>query len=137
MQLKVLADGNIGDASRVTLRDVADGANLVAAQQAVGYPNAHHEVRRCFALAAGAAENSSAIALGINTPGAEVGAEPFGRNRSVPGARERANLVEMLPSILGVLKTLDALRFGFFDFAHGWNSLSVKNVNQKQKTHVA
>jgi hypothetical protein len=52
--------------------------------------------------------------LGINAPGAEVGAEPFGGNGVEALGGELADFVEVVPGIFGAFQALDALGFGFF-----------------------
>ena len=51
----------------------------------------------------------------IDAPGTEVRGEPFRGNGRVAVAGESANFVEMVPGILGTLKTLGALGFGFLE----------------------
>jgi hypothetical protein len=59
-------------------------------------------------------DNAEAVALGVNAPGTEVGAEPFGRNGIVAATSEFADFVEVHPRIFFALEALDLLRFGFF-----------------------
>src|SRR5580704_18472522 len=113
MQLKVLPDGDIRDATGVLLGNIRDRANLAAAQQAVRDANSYHEVWCRLAFSARSADDSHAVSLRVNAPGPEIGAEPLGRNRSIAIARKRANLVKMLPCILRLFQALDALCFGF------------------------
>src|SRR5580698_6337393 len=136
MQLKVLPDSNIRNASRVLLGNVRNRAHLLAAQQAIRDANPHHEVGRALAFSARAADDACAISLRVHAPRPEIRAEPLRWDRSIAFARKLADLVEMLPGILRVLQTLDALRFRLFDFAH--RSITCpKTLFQKQKTHVA
>src|SRR5580704_7719452 len=133
MQLKILPHSNVRDSPRVPLGDIRHCAHLIAAQQAVWNANAHHKVRHGLALAARAADHSQTVALRVNAPRPEIRANPFRRNRRKAVARKRTNLVEMLPGILRALQTLDALRFGFFDFAHGWPTCLPKPLTKNKK----
>src|SRR5580693_2969794 len=136
MQLEVLPDRNIRNASRMPLGNVRNREYLLAAQQAIGDTNPHHEVGRALAFSARAADDSCAISLGVYAPRPEIRAEPLRWNRRIALARKLADLVEMLPGILRVLETLDTLRFRLFDFAH--RSITCpRSLFQKQKTHVA
>ena len=138
MKLNILANGNVRDAAGVSLRKIRDGANLIAAQLAVGNAHAKHEKRNCFTFAILAASDAGAIALAVDAPSAEIGAEPFRRNAVVAGPGELTEFVQRFPGILGELQSLDALGFGFLDFfyfrdAHGHKCLTLR---QKQKAHV-
>jgi hypothetical protein len=81
-----------------------------------------------FSFAVLAAGYAGSVALGINAPPAEIGADPLGRNRVEALTGETANLFEAFPGILGALQALHALGFCFFyrGFFHyfsrcGWN----------------
>src|ERR1700722_973290 len=136
MQLKVLPDRNVCNASCVPLGDVRNRAHLPAAQEAIRDTNPHHEVGRALALSARAADDSRAISLGVHAPRPEIRAKPLRWDRSIALLRKLADVVEMLPGILRVLQTLDTLRFRLFDFAHR-SITCLKSLFQKQKTHVA
>ena len=113
MELNILADGDVGNAAAVFFGELRDGAELMAGEQAVGDADAHHEKREGFAFAVFAADDADAVALGVNAPGTEVGAEPFGRNGIEAGAGELLDFVEMVPGVFGTLEALDALGLGF------------------------
>ena len=118
VELNVLADGEIGYAVAVLGGKIGDGAELVAGEESVGDADAHHEVGSGATFTAGAADYAEAVALGVNAPGAEVGAEPFGRNGIVAEASEIANFVEMIPGVFFAFETFDALGPGFFGGGH-------------------
>ncbi len=140
MQLNILAHGDVRDAAAVFFREARDGADLFAAQEAVGNANTHHEKRQGLAFAVFAAGHAEAVALGVNAPGTEIGAGPFRGDGIETVAGELLNLVEMVPGVLGALEALDALglgfhRFWFRDFSHGsfTRTASLKNFRPKTK----
>ena len=115
MQLNVLPHREVGDAARIAPSDAGDGSQLVGLQQAVGNSNPHHEERQGPSLAVLAAHHSRAIALRVDSPPAEVRADPLGWNRVEAFARKPANLGQTVPRIHRALQSFDFLRFGFFD----------------------
>src|ERR1700690_2637431 len=127
MQLHVLPHSNIRHAAPVLLRDISDRAQLFAAQNSVGYPDAHHKIRRRFPFAVCAADHSQPVALRVNPPGTKIGAQPFRRNRSMPAPRKFADLVNALPRILGSLEPFDALCLGFLLLTHKKWPIKTKN----------
>src|SRR5712692_10009741 len=118
MQLNILAYREVGHAAGVSFGEIGNGADLIAAEETVGDANAHHKKRRGEPFTVFAADDAGSVTLGVNTPGTEVGAEPFGRNGSVSVPRELADFVEMVPGVLGPLEAFNALCFGLLLFAH-------------------
>ncbi len=98
--------------------EVGDGAGLFAGEETVRDADANHEIRDGFAFAVFAADYADAVALGVNAPRAEVGAQPFGGNGVEALASEGTDFVEVVPGIFGAFQALDALGFGFFEFGH-------------------
>src|SRR3984885_859942 len=127
MQLHILAHGNIRHAAPVPLRDIGDRAQLFAAQNPVGYPDAHHEIRRRLPFTIRAADHSLPVTLRVNSPGTKVGPQPFRRNRGMPMPRKFADLVNALPRILGSLEPFDALCPGFLLLTHKKWPIKTKN----------
>src|SRR6185437_9817406 len=119
VQLDVLSRGDVAHVARVLLHQLANDAHLRRLQQAVGRADAHHEVFGHEAFAALAADGADAVALGVGSPPAEVGADPFGSNAIASFARELAHFVECLPGVLFALDALEALGLGFF-YRCGW-----------------
>src|ERR1700720_4118797 len=78
VELDVLADGDVGYAVAEVVGEIGDGVGLFAGEEAVGDADADHEVGDGFAFAVFAADDADAVALGVNAPGAEVSAQPFG-----------------------------------------------------------
>src|SRR5215472_12310141 len=111
MQLNVLTDGDVGDAARVDFGEAGDGAKLAGVEQSVGNANAQHEEGKRLAFAATASDHPGAVPLGVDTPPAEVSAEPFGRDGGEAFPRESADFVEREPRVLFPLQTLHSLRF--------------------------
>ena len=109
MQLNILADGEVGDSVGVTAGEVGDRPQLVRSHHAVGNADAHHEALQRAAHAALAAGDARAVALGVNAPPAEVGADPFGGNGIEAFAGEAADFVQAFPRILCALQALDSL----------------------------
>ena len=118
MKLHVLANGDVCHAASVLFRQTRDGSRLGAGQQSVGNADAHHKVRYGFAFAIFAANHTDAIALGVDSPRAEVGAHPRGRDRRKAGTGELFDLVKVFPGVYFAFKALDALRFCLCDFGH-------------------
>ena len=114
MQLNILTDGEVGDSVGVKAGEVGDGSKLAGGHDAIGNSDSHHEALERAAFAALPAGYTGAVALRVNAPPAEIGANPFGRDGTETLARETANFVQALPGVLGALETLDALRFRFF-----------------------
>ena len=104
VQLNVLPHGEIGDAAGVAAGQTGDGSQLVRSQQAVGNANPQHEERQRQPLAVLAADHPRAIALRVNSPPAEVGPNPFRRNRVEAFPRKAANLGQPFPGIHGALQ---------------------------------
>src|SRR5205085_329597 len=104
------------------LGKVGDRAELRALEDAVGDPNAHHEVRGASALAAGAADDARAIALRVDAPPAQIRLQPRGRNRLVPRAEIADDLAVGLPRVELALQSLRALRFRLFRCVHAHSS---------------
>src|SRR6185369_14184170 len=120
MQLNVLTDGEVSDASRIFLNRTRDRSRLVAQQQSVGNANAQHKIRNSFTFAASSSDRTSSVSLGVNTPEAEVRCEPFRGNGIESSTRKVANLVQALPCILLSFQPFDFLRFRLFQhFRHG------------------
>jgi hypothetical protein len=92
---------------------IADDAELVRGEQAVGQADAHHEVLGGLAFAALAAGDASAVALGVDAPPLEVELGPLGQHGVAAFARELAHLVPRLPGVLGELQALGLLGLGF------------------------
>src|SRR5579864_1351299 len=113
VELNVLADGKVGAAAGVPLRNSGNGAQLIGAKNAVGDANAEHEIVGGSAFAILAADRAHAIALRVDAPPAEINAGPFGQHGGTALAREFANFLERFPGILAALQTLDALRLRF------------------------
>src|ERR1051325_7387839 len=122
MQLNILAGSDIRQAAAVLLGERRYFADLIAAQQAVGDANAHHEILRRLPFSVFAADDAQAVTLRVNSPGAKIRTEPFGRNGSMPLARKFTDFVEVIPRELFALQPLDLLRLGFLDFAHSLSS---------------
>src|SRR5271165_1378277 len=99
VELNVLADGDVRDAVAVFGGEGGDRADLRAGEETVGNADANHEEGSGLPFSAGAANDAETVALSVNAPGAEVGAEPFGRNGAVALASEGADFVEMYPRI--------------------------------------
>src|SRR5260370_29790882 len=100
MQLDVLPNGDVGNSSRKTAGKVRDGSELLRGEQAIGDPDTNHEEGHRLAFAAFAPDHAGSVALRLNTPPAEVRAQPFRWNGVKPGARETANFIESFPGIL-------------------------------------
>src|SRR2546426_6913931 len=109
VELDVLADRDVGDAARVALGEPGDRAKLVGLQLTVRDPDADHEVARRLALAALSADRADAVALGVDAPPTEVGAEPLRRDRVPALTREALDLGVCLPRVQLALEPLDAL----------------------------
>ncbi len=80
VELDVLAGGDVGEVAGVLLGELADDAELVRGEQAVGQADAHHEVLGGLALAALAAGDADAVALGVDAPPLEVEPGPLGED---------------------------------------------------------
>src|SRR5262249_13397730 len=93
----------------------------------------NHEVLGGFAFAIPAADHSAAIALGIDSPAAEVRADPLRRNGLAALAREFTNLVEVLPGVFFALEALDALNLAFRSGGHGCGPLANSCKNKKAR----
>src|SRR5437763_10404485 len=120
VELDVLADRDVGDPARVTLGEVGNRAELMGVERAVRDADAHHDVERRLALAPLAADGADAVALRVDPPPAEVGAEPWGRDRVPALTREADDVVVRRPRVQLPLEALDALRLGLLHrFAHG------------------
>ena len=115
VQLNVLPHCKIGDAAGVAAGQAGNGSQLVRSQQAVRNADPQHEERQRQPLAVLAADNPRTIALRVDSPPAEVGSDPFRRNRAKAFSREASNLSQPLPGIHGALQALHFLRFRFFD----------------------
>ena len=127
VELDVLANGDVGDAVAKLFGEIGDGAGLLAGEETVGDADANHEIGDGLPFPVLAAGYAGAVALSVNTPGAEIGAKPFGRDGAEALAGEFADFVEMLPGIFGAFEALDALGFGFFDFGHWSGSRRIDN----------
>ena len=77
MQLDVLPGGDVGQVARVLFCQLADDAQLVRGQQAVGQADAHHEVLGRLAYAILASGDARAVALGVDAPPLEVELGPL------------------------------------------------------------
>ena len=113
MELKVLTHGDVGDAAAMPLGEVGDRSELGRLDDAVGNPDADHEVPDGLALAALAADRAGAVALGVDAPPAKVRSEPLGRDRVPALAGEALDLGVSLPGIQLPLEPLHALRLRF------------------------
>src|SRR5208337_3055520 len=132
MELNVLAHRDVRDTVAVFGREISDGAELVAGEEAVGNADANHEERGGLTFSAGAADHPQAVALGVDAPGAKVGAEPLVGNRGVALTGELANFIEMVPGVFFAFEAFDALGFGFLDFGHmAQTSLTTRALPQK------
>ena len=118
VELNVLADGEVCNVVAVLGRESGDGANLLAGEETVGDADAHHEEGSGLPFSARAADNAETVALSVNAPRTEIGAEPFRGNGGVALASELADFVEMEPGILLAFEALDALGFRFFVGGH-------------------
>lgn len=118
VELNVLPDGDVGESIAKIFGNVGDGAGLFAGEQAIGDANTDHEVGDRLPFPALATGDAVAVALGVNAPGTEIGAEPFGRNRVKTFRGEGTDFVEMLPGIFFAFETFDALGFCFFYVGH-------------------
>src|SRR4029450_2905813 len=92
---------------------VGDGSELRRFNDAVGNPDADHEVPDGLALAALAADRAGAVALGVDAPPAKVRSQPLGRARVPALEGEALDLGVRLPGIQLPLEPLDALRLRF------------------------
>ena len=116
MQLDVLTHGQVGGSARVLFGDISDRAQLVRLQQSVRNTDAHHEIRERLPFPVLAADHSRPISLGVHAPPAEIGADPFGRDRAKTLAGKPPDFVKALPRVLLAFQSLDPLRFRFFDW---------------------
>ena len=112
VELDILPHGQVGDPASMTLGQISDGSELGGIQNAVGNADAKHEAGQRLALAAFSANHAGAVSLGVNSPPAEVGAQPFGWDRSKTRSREAPDFVECLPRVFLPLEALDSLCFG-------------------------
>src|SRR5947209_9791010 len=113
MQLNILANSDVGDTARISLREIGEGAQLMRSKKAVGKADSHHEIRSGFTFPAAAAQRSCAIALGVDSPPAEVGFYPRFRDGRVSLTGEVAYFLKALPRILFPLQPFSALCLGF------------------------
>jgi hypothetical protein len=113
--LNILPHGDVGNASRVLLRQIGDSAQLVRLQQPIRNADAHHEIRQGLPFSVFTAHHSGAVALRVHAPPAEVSADPLGRNRIETLAGKAADFIQALPRVLLSLQAFDALRFRLFD----------------------
>src|SRR5689334_5149659 len=104
MQLNILPDGNVGLSARITLRELANGAQLTRGENAVRNPDAQHEILGGFSLATLAADRAHAITLRVNAPPFEVHARPLRRNAAASLPREFTDFRDALPWILLALQ---------------------------------
>src|SRR3954464_11366883 len=114
MQLNVLANGEIADTVGIAAGEVRDHAQLLRAHDSVRNPDAHHEALQGAADASLSSGDSSAIALRVDAPPAEICADPLGRNGRESFASEAADLGQPPPWVLRALETFDALRCSLF-----------------------
>src|SRR5205085_3367644 len=68
VKLDVLPDRDVRGAACETASEVRDHPHLLRRQDSVRNPDAHHEVWRGLAFAAGTAYRAGAIALGVDSP---------------------------------------------------------------------
>src|ERR1700727_1019176 len=94
----------------------------------MGYPDPQHEKWQRASLAALASDHARAIALRVNSPPAEISANPLGRNRIEALSRKTANFGETLPRIQRAFPALGLLCLGF-------GHCGSHNLRQKPKTH--
>ncbi len=113
MELNVLPRRDVAEIARILLGQVADDAQLVRGEQAVGQANAHHEVLGCFAYAVLAAGDAEAVALGVDAPPLEVEFGPLGQDGGAAFAGELADFLPGVPWVLGQLQPLGLLGLGF------------------------
>ncbi len=139
VELDVLAGGDVGEVAGVLLGDLADDAELVRGEEAVGQADAHHEELGGLALAADAAGGADAVALGVDAPPFEVEAGPLGEDGAAAVAGELADLVPGVPGVLGELEALGFLGLGFLHWGRGggcehvWHGGVVDSLFQGQK----
>src|SRR5271156_6491158 len=114
VKLDILAHGQVSNAASMTLGQPSNGSQLRRIQNAVGDADAKHEARQRLAFAAFSADHPCAVSLGVNPPPAEVGAQPFGRNRIKTSSREASDLVDRIPRVLLPFQSLDSLCLRFF-----------------------
>ncbi len=108
----------------------------MAQKQAVGDADSHHKVGNCEAFSALAACNSGTVALGVNTPEAQVGVPPLRGDAVEPEPGEFADLIEALPRILFALQPLRALRLGFLHLLRHRASIRTKYPQTKKPTSL-
>src|ERR1700760_1870523 len=98
---------------------------LARGEKTIRQADTQHEVWQRFSFTVGSAENSGAIALGVNAPPAEVSLDPRFGDRSEALAREGADFFQTLPGILLPFETFGLLRLGFLEWlylrAHVWS----------------
>ena len=120
VELDVLAHREVGHPARVSLGEGRDGLELGRDEEAVGDADAQHEAGHRAALAALAADRAHPVALSVDAPPAEVGAEPLRRDglHSFPG--EPLDLGIGGPRVQRPLEPLRPLRFRLLHrLAHG------------------
>src|SRR5579872_280248 len=132
VELNILAYGEIGDSVGVLASEVGDDAELRRGQDAVGNSDAHHEALQRLPYSAGSASYACAVALGVNAPPAEIGTDPFGRDRLKSLAGEAPNFVEAVPGVGRALQALDSLRCRLF----GWLRHKCYVCNKKPTARV-
>src|SRR4029077_9819655 len=109
MELDILTNGEIADSVCVKTGNLCDLAQLEGGHLAVGNPDADHEALQGAPFAVLAASDAGSIALRINAPPAEVGSDPFGRDRVEALASEAADLLQAFPRIERALQALHSL----------------------------
>src|SRR6185437_15334227 len=142
MELDILAHSDVSGSSGILFRQISNGAQLVRVDEPIGETNTQHEIRHCFAFATAAAQRSSAIALRVNAPPAEVCLDPLIRDCGVALCGELADFVEAFPGILLLLKPFGPLGFCFlYRCYHGCAHLIHLKLSwpckcgKKQKAH--
>src|SRR5579863_9454252 len=112
MQLYCLARGDVGQIAAVGAGELSNGPQLPAGPATARNANSHHEVLGCLSLAARAARNPRAVALGINSPPLEVERGPLRQHARTPFARKLPHFIECSPRVLLALQPFGLLRLG-------------------------
>src|SRR5579872_1060345 len=114
MELDILANGEVGDPVGITMCQICDSTQLPGGEDSIWNSDTDHKPLQRAALATFSTSDSPAISLRVNAPPAEVGSNPFGRNRVEAVASEAADLVQSVPRILRAFQALSSLGFGLF-----------------------
>src|SRR3984957_14405973 len=104
MQLDILTNGDIRNSVGVLTAEIGDGPQLPGTHHAVRNANAHHEALQCPAFSALPAGYSRPVSLGVNTPPAKIGSDPFGRNGFESFTGKAPDFVQPFPGIQRALQ---------------------------------